>query len=303
MKASSKASPSDTRQQALAWAQATLASAPQPTHSEALDAQLLLCEVLSVTHASLYAWPKKPLTPQQWQRFELLIQERCLGKPVAYLLGSQGFWSLDLTVDASTLIPRPETELLVEVVLALNLPHCARVVDLGTGCGAIALALASEKPHWHLTGVDQSLLAVNLAKVNALKCNLERVSFYQGNWAQGWVKEAHNPLHCMVSNPPYIDAQDPHLSQGDVRYEPLSALVADKHGMADIEAIAAQAAALLAAHGWLAFEHGYDQGAKVAKLLTRLGFNQVTQRQDYNGQDRVTFGQWPGSQLQELSHE
>ena len=288
----SNSGPNYTRQRALAWAKLSFSTAAQPTQSPALDAQLLLCKVLDVTNASLHAWPDKLLSMEQWSGFEALVQERCLGKPVAHLLGTQGFWSLDLQVDASTLIPRPETEMLVEIVLELNLPRCASVVDLGTGSGAIALALASENPHWQIVGVDQSLAAVNLAKANGFSSSLEQVKFCQGNWAHGWVKDDSKPLHCIVSNPPYIDAQDPHLNQGDVRYEPLSALVADNHGMADIETIAQQAAQLLEVDGWLVFEHGYDQGEKVAKLLASLGFNHVTTRKDYNGQDRVTFGQW-----------
>jgi release factor glutamine methyltransferase len=289
-----KADSSYTRQQSLHWAKACLLEASEPTDSPRLDAELLLCHVLSVTNASLYAWPEKLLMPEQWLSFMQLVGERCLGKPIAHLIGQQGFWSLDLQVDASTLIPRPETELLVEVVLELNLPVQANVLDLGTGSGAIALALASEQPQWHVAGVDQSAQAVSLAKINARKCNLHRVRFCQGDWAQGLVKDANKPLHCIVSNPPYIDEEDPHLRQGDVRYEPLSALVAENHGMADIDTIATQAVYLLAVGGWLAFEHGYDQGLKVAKLLTDLGFNWVTTRKDYNDQDRVTFGQWPG---------
>lgn len=283
-----------SRQQALSWARAVLLAAAEPTDSPRLDAELLLCHVLSVTSASLYAWPETALNAHQWHSFGKLISQRCGGKPIAHLLGQQGFWSLDLQVNASTLIPRPETELLVEVVLGLKLPTQANVLDLGTGSGAIALALASEQPEWRITGVDQSAEAVSLARINARQCNLERVGFYQGNWAQEWVKDALVPLHCVVSNPPYIDAEDPHLSQGDVRYEPVSALVAEDQGMADINTIAQQATQILAAGGWLAFEHGYDQGLKLVKLLTQLGFHLVTTRQDYNGQDRVTFGQWLG---------
>tara|TARA_B100000780_G_scaffold121586_1_gene85229 strand:- start:180 stop:1094 length:915 start_codon:yes stop_codon:yes gene_type:complete len=282
------------RQQALTWAKTALLGAVQPTDSARLDADLLLCHILGVTSASLYAWPEKALSKGQWRRFSLLVKERCEGKPIAHLLGQQGFWSLDLKVNASTLIPRPETELLVEVALALDLPTQAGVLDLGTGSGAIALALASEQPEWLITGVDQSAEAVSLAKINAHQFKLERVAFYQGNWAQGWVKDALKPLHCVVSNPPYIDAQNAHLRQGDLRYEPLSALVAKHQGMADIDIIAQQASQLLQPGGWLALEHGHDQGLKVATLLTHLGFDWVATRQDYNGHDRVTFGQWSG---------
>jgi release factor glutamine methyltransferase len=289
-----------TREQALARAKHALTAASSPTDSPRLDAELLLCHVLSVTSASLYTWPEKLLMLEQWQCFWDLVQARCLGKPIAHLIGRQGFWSLDLQVDVSTLIPRPETELLVEVVLELDLPAQASVLDLGTGSGAIALALASEQPQWHVVGVDQSAEAVSLAKINALRCHLERVNFYQGDWAQGLVKDALQPLHCVVSNPPYIDAEDPHLSQGDVRYEPISALVANDHGMADINTIAQQSVQLLTEGGWLAFEHGYDQGLKVTNLLTCLGFEGVVTRQDYNGQDRVTLGQWQGHKTRTL---
>ena len=283
-----------TREQVLTLAKRELAAATSPSDSARLDAELLLCHVLSVSSASLYAWPDKRLTASQWQGFWCLVQDRCLGKPIAYLLGRQGFWTLDLQVNVSTLIPRPETELLVEAVLNLDLPTQTRVVDLGSGSGAIALALASERPQWSVVGIDQSPEAVSLARINASTCHLERVKFYQGDWAQGLVKDANKPLHCVVSNPPYIGAEDPHLQQGDVRHEPLSALVAGDDGMADINIIAQQAAQLLAMGGWLALEHGYDQGLKVSQLLTRIGFHGVATSHDYNGHDRVTFGQWQG---------
>jgi len=281
-----------SRGQALTWANLSIAAADAANESPKLDATLLLCHVLSVTTASLLAWPEKPISADQQAALEGLVRQRCEGQPIAYLLGEQGFWSLDLQVDSSTLIPRPETELLVELVLDLDLPPAAHVMDLGTGTGAIALALASEHPAWQIVGVDQSPQAVALAKKNALSCRLPQVHFEEGNWAQSFCKNPAKPLHCIVSNPPYIDSQDPHLQQGDVRFEPLSALVAPDSGLADIKIITLQAVNLLADKGWLAFEHGYDQGVAVRELLSKAGFVQVATHKDYNHQDRVTFGQW-----------
>jgi release factor glutamine methyltransferase len=274
-----------TREQALVWARERLEAGESP----ALDSEIILAQILDCTRASLFAWPEKPLPEVCWQAFQQAIKRREQGEPVAYITGEQGFWNLTLKTNPSTLIPRPETELLVELVQAMEWLSVTRLMDLGTGTGAIALALAGENPGWQVTGVDYNPDAVSLARHNAQLNGITNVTFKQGFWAQdmppGW--------HCIVSNPPYIDPQDVHLRQGDVRFEPLSALVAQDAGLADIKIITRQAWQLLYKGGWLLLEHGFDQGQAVRDILLASGFNQVQTELDYGQRERVTLGQKP----------
>ena len=260
-----------------------------PGDSPARDAEILLCHCLGKTRSWLYAWPESVLTADQLASFEALLSRRRDGEPVAYLTGRREFWSLDLKVDNSTLIPRPETETLVEWALSLSLPADARVLDLGTGTGAIALALASERPGWRLSGLDISAEAVALATANARENGLERVSFTASNW---FAAVSGQQFHLLVSNPPYIEANDPHLRQGDVRFEPATALVSGEDGLADIRQLIASAPGYLVDGGWLLLEHGYDQGAAVGALLQGRGFSEVASQSDLAGHSRITGGQW-----------
>lgn len=256
--------------------------------SARLDVELLLACVLVCDRTYLYTWPERLLSAPEVNAFNGLLQRRQMGEPVAYLLGKQGFWSLELEVNDSTLIPRPDTETIVEQALALELPSAARVLDLGTGTGAIALALASERPQWRIIGVDQNPDAVALAVTNAKINGLEWVEFVQGNWFAPLPETSQFDL--IVSNPPYIAANDPHLTQGDVRFEPHSALVAGAGGLADIKHIATAARRYLSSDGWLMFEHGYQQAEVSQQLLRHLGYQAVTSYDDLGGNPRVTVG-------------
>ena len=256
--------------------------------SATLDVELLLSHCLNKPRSYLRAWPEKALTEAELEAFQQLFQRRLAGEPVAYLIGSQGFWTLELAVNSSTLIPRPETELLVETALAYgNDLARAKVLDLGTGSGAIALALASERPAWQLLGCDRQAEAVALAEQNRQHCRLDNARFIESDWFAAIEPQAFDLI---VSNPPYIDPVDKHLDEGDVRFEPLSALVADNKGLADIEQIACLAPAYLNSAGGLLLEHGYDQGKAVREILEAAGFSQVKTYQDLAGQDRVTTG-------------
>lgn len=256
--------------------------------SPRLDAELLLCHVLKKSRSFLLAWPEKELLVAQKADYEQLLQRRLLGEPVAHLIGSQAFWTIDLEVTADTLIPRPETETLVEQALEKLSQGVYRVADLGTGTGAIALALASERPGWQVIGCDRVDAAVDLAERNRRQLNIPNASFVLGSWFE----PLDGTFDMIVSNPPYIDPDDPHLQQGDVRFEPLSALIADKQGMADIESIADIARDYLNDGGWLLFEHGYDQGEQARQVLELLGYVDVETIQDLGARDRVTLGCW-----------
>ncbi|MBD1555867.1 peptide chain release factor N(5)-glutamine methyltransferase [Vibrio sp. S9_S30] len=259
--------------------------------SPSLDAAVLLCHVLDKPRSHLLTWPERALTVEQDEAFLSLLERRLNGEPVAYIVGEREFWSLPLKVSPSTLIPRPDTERLVELALDKMSDSKGEVLDLGTGTGAIALAIASELPSVQVTGVDIRVEAQKLATENATRLAIRNASFFQGSWfspiAEG------TKFACIVSNPPYIDAGDPHLKQGDVRFEPISALVAEEKGMADLSYIADNARSYLSKDGWLLMEHGFEQGSSVRDVFTSLGYVDVVTEQDYAGNDRVTLGRFP----------
>ncbi|BDU36292.1 peptide chain release factor N(5)-glutamine methyltransferase [Vibrio nigripulchritudo] len=260
------------------------------SESPSLDAAVLLCHALDKPRSYLLTWPEKLLTPEQDKDFVSLLERRQNGEPVAYIVGEREFWSLPLKVSPSTLIPRPDTERLVELALEKITSTSGSVLDLGTGTGAIALAIASELPSHNIVGVDIREEAKTLATENAQQLNLRNASFLQGSWFSP-VSEG-TKFACIVSNPPYIDACDPRLKQGDVRFEPLSALVADEKGMADLSYIATHAKSYLEQDGWLLMEHGYEQGKAVRDVLESLGYSDVATEKDYAGNDRVTLGRY-----------
>ena len=255
--------------------------------SAKLDAQILLAFVLDKELSYLLTWPEKALTKQDKQQYLALLDRRISGEPIAYIVGVKEFWSLPFMVSPATLIPRPDTEILVELVLEqfadFDTLHC---LDLGTGTGAIALALASEQPNWQIDAIDFSLDAVKLAQKNAKKLQLSHVNIFQSDWFSALNERKFDVI---VSNPPYIDKLDENLSQGDVRFEPESALVADEHGLGDIKHIAQQALKYLNSQGSLFFEHGSEQGEAVRNILTALGYHNAKTVRDFNGHERITW--------------
>lgn len=257
----------------------------------ALDAELLLARVLEESPTWLKTWPEKAISQGDSERFEVLLCRRLGGEPIAYILGSQPFWTLDLRVSPDTLIPRPETELLVETVLALMPAEAPlRVIDLGTGTGAIALALASERPRWHITACDDSAAALAVATANRDGLGLE-VSLVRSDWFDRIEPQVFDVV---VSNPPYIESGDRHLSEGDLRFEPAKALVSGEDGLADIRRIVRQSAAYLAEGGLLILEHGFDQAAKVRDILEDSGYAGIVTCRDLSGHERATYGFRPG---------
>ncbi|WP_428945948.1 peptide chain release factor N(5)-glutamine methyltransferase [Pantoea sp. FN060301] len=271
------------------WRAAAIAQLAE-SESPKRDAEILLEHVTGKSRSWLIAFDETLLAPAQLERLSALIARRASGEPVAYLTGEREFWSLPLRVSGDTLIPRPDTELLVELALAHLPANGPAVLDLGTGTGAIALAIASERPDARVTGVDCVAGAVTLAQSNAQRLALTNVHFCRSDWFSDVGQMRYSMI---VSNPPYIDEADEHLLQGDVRFEPASALVSGDKGLADIKTIAAQAGHYLLPGGWLMFEHGWQQAEQVRAILLDHHFEQVQTRQDYGGNDRVTFARLP----------
>jgi len=260
--------------------------------SALLDTQILLSFVLNKPRSYLFTWPEKQLNNEQVEQFVNLLTRRYLGEPIAYITGEKEFWSLALKVSPVTLIPRPDTETLVELVLEhfVDIKHI-NCLDLGTGTGAIALALASENSTWKIDAIDFNAEAVQLAKLNAESLNLTQVNIFQSDWFTQ-IKTGKK-FDVSVSNPPYIDGEDENLSQGDVRFEPASALVANEQGLADIKHIAEVAREFLTSQGALFVEHGYQQAQAVQKILIALEFESPQTEQDLNGHDRITWATLP----------
>ncbi|MDQ1211342.1 peptide chain release factor N(5)-glutamine methyltransferase [Pantoea anthophila] len=268
----------------LKQATATLCGGDSPKR----DAEILLSFVTGKSRSWLIAFDETVLTEAQREQLDSLLARRARGEPVAHLVGEREFWSLPLRVNDATLIPRPDTELLVEQALTRLPATPAAILDMGTGTGAIALALASERPDCQVTGVDRIDAAVALARSNAQALNLTNTTFLLSHWFRSLPPQQ---FALIVSNPPYIDASDTHLAQGDVRFEPRSALVADEAGLADLRTLIEQAPAWLLPGGWLLLEHGWQQGEAVATLMQQNGYQTVETLEDYGGNPRVTLGQ------------
>lgn len=243
--------------------------------------------VLGCSRSHLHTWPERELSAEQQAHYLTLLDQRAHGTPIAHLLGEREFWSLNLKVNTHTLIPRPDTERLVELALERLPTQAARqIVDLGTGSGAIALVIASERPLCRVLAIDQSAEALAIAQQNASRLQLANVAFLQGSWLNGMQQR----FDMIVSNPPYIRDDDPHLALGDLRFEPRSALTAGADGLNDIRHIVSQAPDHLLPGGWLLLEHGYDQGCAVRQLLQQAGFVDISTQQDLAGNDRVSLG-------------
>ncbi|MFM5632179.1 peptide chain release factor N(5)-glutamine methyltransferase [Aeromonas veronii] len=278
-------------QQARAHIMTVLAEGESPR----ADADVLLCHLLGCRRSYLMTWPERELDAAQQATLQTWLARRLNGEPIAHLVGEREFWSLPLKVSPATLIPRPDTEVLVEQALTRIPQEPCAVLDLGTGTGAIALALKSERPELDVWAVDRMADAAALARENSAALGLP-IEVRDGSWFEplGEPDRDNTPRFAViVSNPPYIDGADPHLEQGDVRFEPRSALVADDAGLADIRHIVAHAPAYLLPDGWLLLEHGWDQGEAVRQLLRDGGYREVATVSDYGDNDRVTLGLCP----------
>ncbi|NOZ51862.1 MAG: peptide chain release factor N(5)-glutamine methyltransferase [Gammaproteobacteria bacterium] len=278
--------PYTTIQQALSDARQQLS----PTlEAASLEAEILLGHVLQQSRAQLYTWPHKPISDSQLSSYKALLARRFAGEPIAYIVGFREFWDLPLRVSPATLIPRPETERLVEISLELiPTDKTWHVADLGTGTGAIAIAIAKHRPRSQVVATDISIEALTIAQQNATQLKIPNLQFKNGAWCQ--------PLKGMffdliVSNPPYITKNDPHLKQGDLRYEPALALTSGQNGLQDITNIVQSAPTILKNGGWLLLEHGFNQGDSVTNLLSMNNYKNISKYHDYEYRERASLGQ------------
>jgi release factor glutamine methyltransferase len=266
----------------------SIAQTLNQSDKKSLTAEILLAHVLGVQRSYLHAFPERELIPAEKKAWDQLMEKYLQGMPVAYLTGHAEFWSLDLEVTQDTLIPRHETELLVECILEKRNSSIHHVADLGTGSGAIALALAHENPPWVLHATDISPGALAVAKNNANRLKLNNIHFYQGDWYNALPKTLFDII---VSNPPYIAKDDPYLENTVLQYEPSKALIAEEEGLKDLEHIINAAPDYLSPDGWLFLEHGFQQAERVRRFFIKAGYNDVLTYQDLAGLERVTCGQ------------
>jgi release factor glutamine methyltransferase len=252
------------------------------------EAELLLEVCCSISRSQLFSHPEKKLTAEQVKLFNTALQRRLSGEPLAYIAGSRGFWDMELKLSPDVLIPRPDSECLVEQALArIPLETDWQIADLGTGSGAIAIAIARERPRCTVTATDISEAALDIARQNSVTYAAENVMFASGSWGQALGKGVFNMI---VSNPPYIRTGDPHLQQGDLPAEPLIALISGEDGLDDIRLIISESESYLRPGGWLLLEHGYDQAGEVTELLMAAAYSEVFTQKDYAGNDRVSGG-------------
>ncbi len=260
--------------------------------SARLDAELLLAVALGKDRSWQYAHPDEPLTEKQAQVFRALLAQRAEGRPIAHLTGRREFWSLELAVNEHTLVPRPETETLVEAALnRIPADSCSRILDLGTGSGAIAIAIACERPHCTIIATDRSAGALDVAAENAQRHCPDRITFLQGDW-YGALPADTEAFDVIIANPPYIGEQETSLTDPELAFEPVDALFSGKDGLHAIRQIVAGASLHLRRGGWLLFEHGFAQAPDAAGLLAAAGYQSVDNVHDLSGHPRVSYGQF-----------